>query len=133
MKCIFCNELLKEEEVYAKDLLEVFACRDCKRPAHSTVYRQIYYKGKRDLIQDLIMVDYWCITRWYKSDTNSNGYSLIYKDVIGVMRGLVSLHNLDPEPVSINAPVCKIDHIVNIDTTNLKSFRHKLSTWITFS
>lgn len=132
MKCIFCQGVLKEETSYANNL-QVFACRDCKLPKHVTVYRQLYEVCKKELLHELIMVDDFCITKRYKSEISSQECTLIYSGVIGVMRGITSNSPLDPEPVSIHAPFCQIDHIINTDVSNLDKLKQKLSTWITFS
>ena len=132
MKCIFCGHALRRESCYDSNI-EAWACRDCKVPKYSTVYRQLYYVDQNDMLHDLIKIDDWCITRWYKSRIIPLEFSLIYKDVIGVMRGVVGYNGTDPEPISINPPSVRINGIVKIDTTNLESIKHKLSTWITFS
>lgn len=132
MKCLFCLKFLTEEDSYAEEL-QIFACRDCQLPKYSTVYRQLYKLGERDLLHELIMVDDYCITKRYKSQTSLEEYSLVYKGIIGVMKGITSMHYLDPEPVTIHPPACKFDHIITVDASNLENLKHKLSTWITFS
>ena len=130
--CILCFRQMKQEDSHNQKL-EALACRGCRHPNHDTIYRRINIIGNDRVLHDLIMVDEYCISRWYKSHANSHEHSLIYREVVGVMKGIYSFNKIDPEPISLSDPVFKINSIINISTSNLDTFKHKLSTWITFS
>lgn len=130
--CIFCHKEMKLE-ISHNDRLDVFACRDCQKPKYKTVYRCISYRNDPNIAHDLILVDDYCITRWYQSLITVSPYTLIYRNVVGVLKGVFDMDKNGAEPLSISNPIIEMSGIIDINVSDLDKLKHKMNTWITFS
>ena len=131
MQCVFCKKSLEELKSHSgSGLFSVYLCRDCIYPEHHTLYKQLYFNNGFQLLVDAIQIDEYYICRYFKKTTISGkeNYTSLSKNVIG------SLDNSnDMEPISLNHPICEIDHIMDLQFDNIKLLKQKLAIYTTFS
>lgn len=130
MICPFCHKYLHMEPEHAGQLVfDLFLCRGCQLPIHDTLYRQLYYKDKLELLVDTIRVDNFYVIRYHVSMQKGNSpHSMIYKNIIGTFDSSPNM-----EPISMNKPVCDIDHVIDLPLHNIELLKHKLRIYTTFS
>lgn len=126
-RCIFCFKELTPEKTYS-DGFDVFVCRGCRLPDYDTLYRQLYWKGQDNLLMDLTIVDNFAVRRQFNDKIEANNYSIIYRHNIEAI-----YLTPDQELRTLNNPACRLSYIAPLNVGNLESFKHKLTTWITFS
>ncbi len=137
MHCIFCSEALQFQPE-GQDVFNVYSCRECQYPNYNTLYRQLYnapdynpfsntYKG---LLSDSIRIDEYYVVRYHfpvdRGDRDS--YTIIFREALGFLDNAP-----DHEPLSLNKPVCEIDHVIELPWKNIELVKKKLDIWTTFS
>ena len=136
MKCIFCNDNLQYISE-GQDIFNVYACRDCQKPNHKTIYRQLYnspnYKSFNDykgLLSDSMRVDEYYVVRYYVPGSRGDrfNYTIIFKEALGFLESSPEM-----EPISLNKPVCEIDHVIELPWHDIVLVKKKLDIWTTFS
>lgn len=124
MACKFCHKPLKFKWNHElTEIIDLYECRDCQRPGHTTVHKQQYRKGEAVLLQEGIQLDDWYVLRRY----NPN-YSIIYSEVIGVFSA-----SADCEPLAVKREVCRIERIFELTWNDIEAAKRKLAVYTTFS
>lgn len=129
--CGFCNKPLEFQAKHSGDtVFDLYTCKGCQSPNHDTMCRQLFYKDDKVLLSDFTRIDEFCITRYYQPTNNGAkyNYSIIFKEVLGVLES-----SPDMEPMTLNKPVCEIDHIIELPLHDIELLKHKLHIWTTFS
>jgi hypothetical protein len=132
MACKFCKKPVEYLAEHAgKDQLNVYLCRGCQEPNHHTLYRQLYKKLQPGiLLAESIQMDDYYLVRYHRptSKDSKYNYSIIFKSIIGTLDS-----SPDMEPISLNKPVCEIDHILELPWHDIEAAKHKLDLYTTFS
>lgn len=130
MICQFCYKYLHLEPEHAgKIVFDLYLCRGCQLPTYDTLYRQLYFKEKPELLADTIRVDNFYVIRHHVCiQKNDSPRSIIYKNIIGTLDGSPNV-----EPISFNSPVCQIDHVIDLPLYDIELLKHKLKIYTTFS
>lgn len=130
MACVFCRKPLEYTIQGTGGVFDLYTCKSCQSPKYHTLYRQLYFFNKGDLLTDNIRIDEYYITRYFKPTHKSDrsNYTVIYKEALGVLENIP-----DMEPISLNKPVCDVNHIIDLPFDNLSLAKHKLDIWTTFS
>lgn len=131
MDCLFCQKPLVFVPKHSGDMyFYLYTCRGCQSPNHQTLHRQLYDQKSKLLLSDCVQIDEYYITRYYRPTSIGYryNYSVIFKEALGILDGCS-----DMEPISLNKPVCEVNHIIDLPTKDLENLKHRLDIWTTFS
>lgn len=131
MACRFCNKpVLRIEDHSGKGIFDLYICKDCLKPIYNSTYRQLHIINKVDLLVDSIQLDEYYIIRYHKSlsHVSRSNYTIIYRDILGAIE-----NSTDLEPIVTRKAVCEIDHILELDFTDIAALKQKLSVYTLFS
>jgi hypothetical protein len=129
--CHFCLNALKFQEEHAGNtIFDLYICRDCRAPLYKTLYRQLYFKNKLELLVDYTRIDEFVITRYFKPNIPNGkyNYSIIFKEALGIIESSPNM-----EPMTLNKPVCEVNYIIELPAHDIPLLKHKLNIWATFS
>ena len=114
------------------ELFDVYLCEDCLVPDYSTLYREIYHTGEKELLAATVRLDeyYVVLNHAFNYTTKRTNFTVVYKNSIGAIT-----NGLDLEPLTWqhDLPACDFDQILSLPFHDPEALKHKLQVYILFS
>lgn len=130
--CGFCNKPMALSEHANKDMLDVYLCAGCIKPAFDTRFRQVYYPGENELLATQFRLDEFHVVINYAFNFTNRRvrYTTIYKKAIGFVE---SSTDLAPLTWDTDHPVHDFDMIVRFPFHDPVLLKNKLELYTLFS
>jgi hypothetical protein len=119
--CKFCNQQLQRIDHTNQDVFDIFLCENCLKPNFATRFRQVYYKGREELLAETVRIDEFFVIINYKFNltTNRERYTVIHKSATGHF--------------SASKKVVDINTIIDLPFHDPEAIKAKLRTYTVFS